>query len=101
MKCAVEMDSVAMIYIPSFIKIGAGIQKLGEIHREHGDLISLLLFFLNKGSMLKYKERMFIMIEHFTVIVVHALCTGAHENLSFYMSWSQLSLKPTLPGTTC
>jgi hypothetical protein len=28
MKYAVEMASVAMIYIPSFIKIGSGIQKL-------------------------------------------------------------------------
>jgi hypothetical protein len=28
MKDAVEMGSGAMIYIPSFIKIGSGIQKL-------------------------------------------------------------------------
>jgi hypothetical protein len=28
MKYAVEMNSGAMIYIPSFIKIGSGIQKL-------------------------------------------------------------------------
>jgi hypothetical protein len=28
MKYAVEMDSGAIIYIPSFIKIGLGIQKL-------------------------------------------------------------------------
>jgi hypothetical protein len=28
MKYVVEMGSGAMIYIPSFIKIGAGIQKL-------------------------------------------------------------------------
>jgi hypothetical protein len=28
MKYAVEMDSDDMIYIPSFIKIGSGIQKL-------------------------------------------------------------------------
>jgi hypothetical protein len=28
MKCAVEMGSGAMIYIPSFIKIGSGIQNL-------------------------------------------------------------------------
>jgi hypothetical protein len=28
MKYAVEMGSVAMIYIPSFIKTGSGIQKL-------------------------------------------------------------------------
>jgi hypothetical protein len=40
---AVEMDSGAMIYIPSFIKIGSGIQKT---HRQRGDLTSLLLFFI-------------------------------------------------------
>jgi hypothetical protein len=28
MEYAVEMNSVAMIYIPSFIMIGSGIQKL-------------------------------------------------------------------------
>jgi hypothetical protein len=34
MKHAVEMGSGAMIYIPSFIKTGSGIQKLiGGIHR--------------------------------------------------------------------
>jgi hypothetical protein len=34
MKYAVEMGSGAMIYIPSFIKIGSGIGKLlGGIHR--------------------------------------------------------------------
>jgi hypothetical protein len=35
MKYAVEMGSGAMIYIPSFIKIASGIQKLmkGEIQR--------------------------------------------------------------------
>jgi hypothetical protein len=34
MKYAVEMDSGAMIYIPSFIKIGSDIQKLiVGIHR--------------------------------------------------------------------
>jgi hypothetical protein len=42
MKYAVEMDSVAMIYIPSFIKVGSGTQKLiggnTQAHREHGDL---------------------------------------------------------------
>jgi hypothetical protein len=37
------MGSGAMIYIPSFLKIGSGIQKLiGGIHRQHGDRISLL-----------------------------------------------------------
>jgi hypothetical protein len=37
------MGSGAMIYIPSFIKIGSGIQTLiGGIHRQHSDHISLL-----------------------------------------------------------
>jgi hypothetical protein len=49
MKYAVEMGTVAMIYIPSFIKIGSGIQKLIEgvskTFRQHEDRISLLLFF--------------------------------------------------------
>jgi hypothetical protein len=43
-----EMGSGTVIYIPSFIKIGSGIQKLtGGIHRhrQRGDFISLLLFF--------------------------------------------------------
>jgi hypothetical protein len=48
MKYAVEMCSVAMIYIPSFIKTGSGIQKLiggdSEPHRQHDDRISLLAF---------------------------------------------------------
>jgi hypothetical protein len=38
MKYAVEMGSAAMIYIPSFIKIASGIQKLIRgIHR-HTDI---------------------------------------------------------------
>jgi hypothetical protein len=46
MKYTVEMGSVAMIYIPNFIKIGSGVQKImGEIHRKHGDLISIIFFF--------------------------------------------------------
>jgi hypothetical protein len=49
MKYAIEMGSGAMIYIPSFIQIGSGIQKLiggdSQTHREHGDLTSLLYFF--------------------------------------------------------
>jgi hypothetical protein len=43
MKYTVEIGSVA---IPSFIKIGSGIQELierySEAHRQHGNLISLL-----------------------------------------------------------
>jgi hypothetical protein len=57
MKYAVEMGSVAIIYIPSFIKIDSGIQKVigGDswTRRAHGDLISPPLFFQNKGSGLK------------------------------------------------
>jgi hypothetical protein len=51
---AVGMDSGAVSYVPSFIKIDSDIQKLiGGIHRQQGDLISLLLFFQNKESRLK------------------------------------------------
>jgi hypothetical protein len=48
MKYAVEMGSGAMIYIPSFINIGSGNQKLigdTQTQRQQGDLISLLLYF--------------------------------------------------------
>jgi hypothetical protein len=44
MKYAVEMGSGVMIYIPSFIKTGLGIQKLreaGYTDTQNGDLISL------------------------------------------------------------
>jgi hypothetical protein len=56
------MGSGAVIYVPSFIKIGSGIQKLisgGEgggvhthTHRQQCDLMSQLLFFHNKESRL-------------------------------------------------
>jgi hypothetical protein len=46
MKYAVEMGSGAMVYIPSFIKIGLGTQKLiegaSQTHRQQGDRINLL-----------------------------------------------------------
>jgi hypothetical protein len=48
MKYAVEMGSFSIIYIQSSIKISSGIQKLtggGHPDKQHGDLISLLLFF--------------------------------------------------------
>jgi hypothetical protein len=58
MKYAVEMGSGAMIYIPSFIRTGSGIQNLLrgihiQTHRQQGDLKSLSLFFQNKESRLK------------------------------------------------
>jgi hypothetical protein len=50
-----------MIYIPSFIRIGSGIQKLigrdTQTHRQYGDRISVLSFFLNKESKLKMEEK--------------------------------------------
>jgi hypothetical protein len=49
MKYAVEMGSGAMAYIPSFIKIASGVQKLtgrgSQILRQHGYYINLLYFF--------------------------------------------------------
>jgi hypothetical protein len=63
MKFVVEMASGSMIYIPLFIRIASGIQKLvwrnTQIHRQQGDLISLLLFFQNKESRLKKYVRHF------------------------------------------
>jgi hypothetical protein len=38
MKHGVEMDSGAMIYIPSFIKTGSGIQKLIVGINRHTDI---------------------------------------------------------------
>jgi hypothetical protein len=56
MKYSVEMGSGAMMHVPSFIKIGSGIQKLMEgIHRQQGDLISLFSFLKNEKSRLKMK----------------------------------------------
>jgi hypothetical protein len=39
MKSAVETGSDAMVYVPSFIKIGSGIQKL--VGGEHRDTCSV------------------------------------------------------------
>jgi hypothetical protein len=56
MKYAVEMGSGTMIYIPSFIKTGSGIQKLrgGEAQRAWWSH-KPTYFFLNKESKLTYK----------------------------------------------
>jgi hypothetical protein len=45
MKYAVEIGSCAMICIPCFMKIDTGVLSKGL-----GEVISLLLFFKNKGS---------------------------------------------------
>jgi hypothetical protein len=56
MKCDVEMGSVTMMCIPSFIKICSIIQKLqggdSQTHKQHGDLLSLLLLFQNTARRL-------------------------------------------------
>jgi hypothetical protein len=54
LKYGVEMGSVAIIYILSFIKIGSVIRKLmGGANRQHSDCMYLLLLFQNKESRLK------------------------------------------------
>jgi hypothetical protein len=65
MKYAAQMVSRPMMFIPSFIKIGSGIRKT---NRQHGDRISLLLFFFfqNKESRLKVKVGLW---DHFAVCV--------------------------------
>jgi hypothetical protein len=57
MQYAVEMGSGFMIYIPSFIQIGSGIQgRDTQTKREQGDNISVLVFFQNKKSRLMRKQ---------------------------------------------
>jgi hypothetical protein len=54
MKYAVEMVSGAMIYIPNFIKIGSGIQKLmgaGGIHR-HTDSMEVACSYMRSSCCL-------------------------------------------------
>jgi hypothetical protein len=54
------MDSGAMIHISRFIKTGSGIQKWIRgihIHRQHGDRISIILYFQNKKNRLKIKKK--------------------------------------------
>jgi hypothetical protein len=55
MEYAIQMGSVAMIQIRSFIKIGSDIQnsQVGFRDRQHGDPISLLLSSKNKERGLK------------------------------------------------
>jgi hypothetical protein len=53
----IEMDSGAMIYIPSLIETDSGIQKLlvgnKQTHRQDWDHIRLLIFLQNAESRLK------------------------------------------------
>jgi hypothetical protein len=46
MKYAIEMGSGAMIYMPSFIKIGSAIQKLiGGIHKHTYNMVIAYAYF--------------------------------------------------------
>jgi hypothetical protein len=46
MKYGIEMSSFAKIYLAISINIGSGITKLIRgIHRQHDDLLNILLFF--------------------------------------------------------
>jgi hypothetical protein len=83
MKHAVEMGSSAMVYVPSFIKIGSGIQKLmgGGTHRQHGDHISLLLFSQNKkrGLKLSLHQLNFLILKNYHLyfrryFIAYVLC---------------------------
>jgi hypothetical protein len=60
---AVEIGSGAMVYIPSFIKIGSGIQKLmgrgvrgSQTRRQNSDLVKPTFIFLNEESRPKIHE---------------------------------------------
>jgi hypothetical protein len=80
MKYTVEMGSRAMIYIPSFIKIGSGTQKLiGGRYTDirHGDCISLPSFFQNKESRLlsEYKSNNYLAKER-NLMATYSVCTG-------------------------
>jgi hypothetical protein len=47
MKCAVDNGSVAMTYIPSFRLTVSKFDRVDtQAYRQHGDVISLILFFL-------------------------------------------------------
>jgi hypothetical protein len=52
MKYAVVIGSSVMIHIPSFMKTGSDMQKLvgveGFADTQHGDCVSLMLFFFSK-----------------------------------------------------
>jgi hypothetical protein len=65
---ASETDPGAMIYIPSFIKIGSGIQVDkgdSQTHREHGNNTTLLIFFFpNNESRLKISVKTVYILSH-------------------------------------
>jgi hypothetical protein len=56
MQCAVEMGSGVMIYIPSFIKTGSGIQKLIWGYTDSMVIPQAYFYFLNKENRLKTRR---------------------------------------------
>jgi hypothetical protein len=80
MKYAIEMGSGAMIYIPSFIKTGSGIQKLirGWGGAQDGDRISLLLFCQNKESRLRNEAYKITLLYVCVSLIVVRQLLGKH-----------------------
>jgi hypothetical protein len=55
MKCAIEMDSGGMMYIPSFINIGSGVQKLITGTHRHTDSTGISLKIgVNASELFRY-----------------------------------------------
>jgi di/tricarboxylate transporter len=80
MNYAVEMGSGAMIYIPSFIKIGLGIQKLMEGRRINIQTHSLLLFLQTKES------RLIMLI--FLLLLLLFLMTAINKDANILSSYA-------------
>jgi hypothetical protein len=72
MKYAIQMGSSGMIYIPSFISTGSGIEKVtrrdSQTHRYHGGHISLVSFFSKYGSRLKIIRPPITMLEYTYIV---------------------------------
>lgn len=68
MKYAAEMGSSAMIYLQNFTQIGSGTQKLivgnTQRHRQHIDLMNLLLFFQNEECVIKETWKCNVQMQH-------------------------------------
>jgi hypothetical protein len=62
---AADMSLGDMIYIPTFINTGSAFQKLmvGHTDRQHGDRISLLLFFFQNSECRLTKSGRWIMFK--------------------------------------
>jgi hypothetical protein len=80
MKYAVDMGSSTMIYIPSFINAGSGIQNLirgnTQTHRQHGDRISVLsiFFYIRKGGLWDH----------------YLICMSVYFSYQFLNAWTNL-----------